>query len=141
MRGKIIIESNAKILAYKRINKKKYARPGIWALHGQLDSGGWKCLEVSQTTNVYRDIKRAIYMLTTPDDKKCERHVRFLYGIKFQKENLTRVHKYRSIIKPNYQKFRFVCVNISDSMRDLDERLDVEEEYAVVQNTSAWFDW
>ena len=80
-------------------------------------------------------------MLTTPDDKKCERHVQFFFGIKFQKENLTRVHKYRNKIKPTYQKFRFVCVNISDSMRNLDKRLDAEEEYVIAQNTSSWFGW
>lgn len=141
MQIKIILQSHITYLANKKIKRKKYARPGIWALHGRMPSGKWKCLEVSQTPNVYRDVKRAIYMLTVSDEKRCERHFRFFDGIKFQKNMLSRIYKYNNTIKPNYDEFRFICVNISDSMCGLEDRLDAAEEYEVAQNASAWFGW
>ncbi len=165
MDKKVIVESNIEELAHMQMSREVYERPGVWALYGLNYNDEWVCLEVAQTANVYSEIQSAIYILTTQDDDECEKcdekylarqrfkeysaefyvhkcktcqHTSDL-RIKSWKKNPRYIDKYQNMLKQNYKNIKFVCVNMSENMRDSKERKTVEKRYAEENRALYWW--
>lgn len=160
----VIIESNIKILANVKITAEYYSKPGVWALYGRKECDDWRCLEVGKTVDIFDEIQSAIYILTTPDDPKCEKcgelyPARQRFGeesaeflvhkckkcpyvtdlrIKSWKRNPRYIDKYKDMLKQNYIDFKFVCIDMSEDMYDDSRRKAVEKEYATDKKALYW---
>ena len=162
----VILEAKIENLANVQIDKQEYAKPGVWALYGRKLNEEWKCLEVGKTIDVCDEVECAIFILTTPEKseecincsrKKYPARQRFKEkSAKFQihsckgcqhtselrtktrKRNPRYIDKYKDMLEEGYIYFKFVCVNITDEMRDDKTRRKVEQEYAEKHTALYW---
>ncbi|WP_238917323.1 hypothetical protein [Clostridium sp. YIM B02555] len=153
MNEEVIAEYHIKEM--KKENLEKYKKAGVWALWAENVDGKRVCLEVAQTSNIYKEINSALYILSNEDDLKCKqcsetydsRQRHHGYSVKFKihkcksceyvsnlrikswKRNPRYIDKYQDMIL-NYQKFEFVSVDVSPEM---------EKKYAQAKQALYWF--